>query len=122
MLGSPPALSYWGWHQVLFSPWIQVGVPAVIGGLVSLLVSGLRQPPSLSWDRDGLTYTWRGRVTKVAWSDYRGYGLSWYIPRRVKLFQKDEEPVLIHLFEFAEGQRNELFTELAVHSATALPN
>ena len=119
--GSPFAFWYFVAHPTFLPGWVQIGFPTTVIGLVALAKAAMTHPPQLSWDRDGLTWCRGAEVTQIPWSDYKGYRLSWDVPRRVKLLRHAEGPVVIELFEFDEDQRAQLLAELAVHTKSALP-
>jgi hypothetical protein len=117
--GAAPALFWWLAPSSL-GPWVTIGTPVLITGLVGVVKSLSALAPELEWDREGIQYRGSKHV-QVKWADYRGHRLIWAIPPALQLLRAGQRPITVDLFMFGERERAALFDELARHEE-ALPN
>jgi len=125
LAATPWLLGYYWRHSMgipMYTPWIETGV---VFGILTVLVRLFfkkRSIPEIAVDRDGLTYLHRGTTVRIPWSEYRGYRLTWAIPRQLRVLGASDDSMVIDLSLFDDDERRALMGELSMHREVALPN
>jgi hypothetical protein len=73
----------------------------------------------IRWDEDGFAYSSFGDVTRIGWSEFRGYRRPWTPMGMIRIRSASHRDLRFPYLAFASEQREALFAELDLR---ALPN
>ena len=99
-----------------------VALPPLALAVYELVMnSGAVHLPSaeIRWDEDGFAYSSFGDVTRIGWTDFRGYRRPWTPMGMIRLRSASHRDLRFPYLAFASEQREALFAEL---DRRALPN